>query len=191
MPEIAGAQAWLVRHPELVARLRAGIHMDMVGGLLATRRTWSPQPSSARWWRPRRAMRSTAAFSDGARDGSLAVREAVAQAVEMRLAAQVPRAAPAADADRRVPVGSAEIRGPLGVYYYDHLEEHTGGGGADVTSAAADGELVAYEALNLADGTRSIGEIRDVLTGRYGPLAAGELSAWFDRLARAGVVSFR
>ncbi len=37
-PEIAGSQAWLVRHPEIVKRLAAGIHMDMVGGLLATTR---------------------------------------------------------------------------------------------------------------------------------------------------------
>jgi len=35
-PEIAGSQAWLVRHPEIVRRLVAGIHMDMVGGVLAT-----------------------------------------------------------------------------------------------------------------------------------------------------------
>jgi aminopeptidase YwaD len=35
-PEIAGSQAWLVRHPEVVKRLVAGIHMDMVGGVLAT-----------------------------------------------------------------------------------------------------------------------------------------------------------
>lgn len=32
VPEIAGSQAWLVRHPELAARMRAGIHLDMVGG---------------------------------------------------------------------------------------------------------------------------------------------------------------
>ena len=35
-PEIAGSQAWLIRHPEIVKLLVAGIHMDMVGGLLAT-----------------------------------------------------------------------------------------------------------------------------------------------------------
>jgi hypothetical protein len=35
-PEIAGSQAWLVRHPELPKRIAAGIHMDMVGGLLST-----------------------------------------------------------------------------------------------------------------------------------------------------------
>ncbi|HEY7114103.1 MAG TPA: DUF4910 domain-containing protein, partial [Thermoanaerobaculia bacterium] len=36
LPEIAGSQAYLVRHPEIVKRLAAGIHMDMVGGLIAT-----------------------------------------------------------------------------------------------------------------------------------------------------------
>jgi hypothetical protein len=36
LPEIAGSQAYLVRHPEVARRLAAGIHMDMVGGLLAT-----------------------------------------------------------------------------------------------------------------------------------------------------------
>jgi hypothetical protein len=36
LPEIAGSQAYLVRHPEQVQRFVAGIHMDMVGGLLAT-----------------------------------------------------------------------------------------------------------------------------------------------------------
>ena len=35
VPEIAGSQAWLIGHPELAARLRAGIHMDMVGGRFA------------------------------------------------------------------------------------------------------------------------------------------------------------
>lgn len=36
LPEIAGSQAYLVRHPEIAGRLVAGIHMDMVGGLLST-----------------------------------------------------------------------------------------------------------------------------------------------------------
>lgn len=37
-PEIAGSEAWLVRHPEIGKTLVAGIHMDMVGGVLATTR---------------------------------------------------------------------------------------------------------------------------------------------------------
>ncbi|MBI2072979.1 MAG: DUF4910 domain-containing protein [Gemmatimonadetes bacterium] len=37
-PEIAGTLAYLVSRPEVTGRLRAGIHMDMVGGLLGTTR---------------------------------------------------------------------------------------------------------------------------------------------------------
>ncbi|MFY9550265.1 MAG: DUF4910 domain-containing protein, partial [Thermoanaerobaculia bacterium] len=36
LPEITGSQAYLVRHPEIVKRLVAGVHMDMVGGLPET-----------------------------------------------------------------------------------------------------------------------------------------------------------
>ncbi|MEX1245479.1 MAG: DUF4910 domain-containing protein [Thermoanaerobaculia bacterium] len=36
VPEIAGSQVYLIRHPEVAKRLVAGVHMDMVGGLLAT-----------------------------------------------------------------------------------------------------------------------------------------------------------
>jgi aminopeptidase YwaD len=38
LPEITGSQVYLVRHPEIVGRLIAGVHMDMVGGLLSTTR---------------------------------------------------------------------------------------------------------------------------------------------------------
>ncbi|MFQ5790219.1 MAG: DUF4910 domain-containing protein, partial [Acidobacteriota bacterium] len=38
-PEIAGTYAFLSRHPEIVARLKAGIHMDMVGGIPPTTRS--------------------------------------------------------------------------------------------------------------------------------------------------------
>jgi hypothetical protein len=34
VPEIAGSEVWLVRHPEEVPRIVAGVHMDMVGGRL-------------------------------------------------------------------------------------------------------------------------------------------------------------
>src|SRR5689334_5622115 len=32
LPEISGSQAWLISHPDLARNLRAGIHLDMVGG---------------------------------------------------------------------------------------------------------------------------------------------------------------
>jgi hypothetical protein len=38
-PEIAGTYAWLARHPEIARRLRAGIHLDMVGGIPQTNKS--------------------------------------------------------------------------------------------------------------------------------------------------------
>lgn len=38
VPEIAGSQAYLVRNRELARRMVAGVHLDMVGGLLPTTR---------------------------------------------------------------------------------------------------------------------------------------------------------
>ena len=52
-------------------------------------------------------------------------------------------------------------------------------------------EVLAYEALNLVDGKRSVGDIRDLLTGRYTPVPLAEVAEWLDLLARAGVVKFR
>ena len=61
----------------------------------------------------------------------------------------------------------------------------------DTTTMPSDSDLMAYEALNLADGRRSVAEIRDVLTGRYSPLPIAFVWAHFDRLARAGIVSWK
>jgi aminopeptidase YwaD len=345
LPEIAGSEAWLARHPEIAPRIVGGIHMDMVGGLLATThgtfhlsRTAETLPhvlndigraffdqvvaassrhaerggdpfagfvtpgasremflgdiralelgsdhevfQAAGWGVPMlyfhdwpdvtihtskdqpenldatklgrvaylgagiaytlaalpdseaprllalaRASaeqqlaraRLRAVLSDDPRDGVLGLREALAEASENLVsltrrwpstagaardlltrfkteAAPVPPGLPGRDA--RVPVRSPQIRGPLDVYYYDHVTEALAARGQadavpnDVTALGGDGALVAYEAFNLADSRRSVAEIRDVLTGRYEPVALAAVSAYFDRLARAGVVTF-
>ena len=339
LPEIAGSQAWLVRNPEIAKRLVAGIHMDMVGGLLATTRgtfhlsrtaeslphaanaiaqaffddvvavssryaerggdpraglafppgsretflgdvrglelgsdhevfeessfgvpmlyfhdwpdvtihTNKDQPENldatklgrvaylgagvaytlaalpdAEAGRLAAAVRADAeariararlrsAVAEDASDGALFEREAqrtslealrsvarlwpaaapVARDAEARLAPAPPQ--PALPRDARVPVRSPDVRGPLGVYYYDHLVE-TLGPDADVSPALerrANGGVLFYELLNLVDGKRSVAEIRDILTGRYEPIPLGEVSGALDLLARARVVSWR
>jgi hypothetical protein len=338
-PEIAGAQAWLARHPDIAGRIVAGIHMDMVGGLLGTTRgtfhlsrsagslphvvndvaraffdevvaasarhaerggdphagfvapggsrepflgdfrpvemgsdhdvyqaagwgvpmvyfhDWPdvtihtnkdqpgnldatklgrvaymgagiaytlaalPDTEAAKLVALTRASaeqalaqaRLRAALGEDSRDGALAVREATAEAIATleSLRALWPGTAPAvrdlearfaAEAgrvrirggDARVPVRSGDVRGPLDLYYYDHLTERgVEAQAADATASPGDAELIAYEALNLTDGERSVSEIRDVLTGRYEPVPLAFLSAHFDRLARAGVVSWK
>jgi len=103
------------------------------------------------------------------------------------------RSAPASTADVRVPVRNPEIRGPLDLYYYDHLHQ-TLGLDADLDVPLLhrdDGAVLAYEALNLADGVRNIGDIRDVLTGRYAPVAVSDVAGWFELLERAKVVELK
>jgi hypothetical protein len=99
---------------------------------------------------------------------------------------------PPANADRRVPVRNPEVRGPLGVYYYDHLTEVLGPDANRDTALErrADGDVLAYELLNLVDGKRTVSEIRDVLSGRYSPIPVAEIAEYLDVLARADVVHF-
>jgi hypothetical protein len=330
LPEIAGSQAYLARHPEIVARLVAGVHMDMVGGLLSTThgtfhlsRTAESLPhvvnaiaqawfdhvvrASARYAEGRGDAASGLVFPPGSReaflgdvrplelgsdhevfeaagfgvpmvyfhdypdvtihtqkdvpenldatklgrvaymgagiayslaalpeseqermydlafadaavrvaraptavDPGLAIREGVAtsiaelesvarlwpstaDAVAEEIAELRAELAPAArPADPRVPVRNPEIRGPLDVYYYDYFQHpHRDGVDPAKTALAAreDGGLLAYEALNLADGKRSISEIRDALAGRYAPVPLSAVAEYFEMLARAGAV---
>jgi aminopeptidase YwaD len=93
--------------------------------------------------------------------------------------------------DARIPERTPAVRGPLEVYYYNHLTAVLGDPLVPPPALEKRDEVLAYEALNLVDGKRSVDEIRDVLTGRYTPVPLAEVSAWIDLLARAGVVRFR
>jgi hypothetical protein len=104
-----------------------------------------------------------------------------------------PEVAAETPGDPRVPSRSAEIVGPLGVYYFDYLEQQLGEGAAGriALSKRDGGDVLGWEAFNLADSRRSVSEIRDVLTGRYAPVPLSEVSEYFDLLARAKAVTFR
>ena len=53
-----------------------------------------------------------------------------------------------------------------------------------------EGEVASYgyEALNLVDGRRSVGEIRDELTATLGAVPVEEVAEYLDVLARLGVL---
>jgi aminopeptidase YwaD len=337
LPEIAGSQAYLIRHPEVAKRLVGGIHMDMVGGLLSTTKgtfhlslTAASLPHvvnhiARAWFEP--LVRASARYAEGGGDpyagfvwppGSREVflgdirplemgsdhevfeeasfrvplvyfhdwpdvtihtnkdqpenldptklgrvaylgagiawtlaalpdseapqllrltaaqglgrvaaakarastspdaplfeREAVEQGIETlrslaalfpstaatvreeerRLAAMRPAPGAARASDIRVPVRSPEVRGPLDVYYYDHIGETIGPMTSPPPLARRDhGDVLAYEALNLVDGRRTVSEIRDILTGRYSAVAIRDVSEYFDLLARAKVISWK
>jgi aminopeptidase YwaD len=157
------------------------------------------------------ARRAALVHGWSAEDARLAEREAVAVGVEglasisalwpgtlaevrrvsAALAASMPRAVrPAGARDARVPERVPAVRGPIDIYYYDHLEATLGASAGPAALDKRDGVL-SYEALNLVDGKRSVSDIRDVLAGRYAPAPLAEVTEWFDLLAKAGVVRFR
>jgi hypothetical protein len=339
LPEIAGSQAYLVRHPEVVRRLAAGIHMDMVGGLLATTkgtfhlsrsaaslphavndvaRAWfehvvrastqfaerGGDPYAGLVWPPgsrevflgdvrplemgsdhevfeeasfhvpmvyfhdwpdvtihtnkdqpenldptklgrvaylgagiawtlaalpdseaprllalvgaragERIAQARARSAGDPADAGFFEREAVQEGLETlrtvailfpsvgpdardaqeRLAKMLPAGVVSSARDSRVPVRSPDVRGPLGVYYYDHLAEVLGAGAKTATALTERprGDVLAFEALNLVDGKRTVSDIRDVLTGRYEPVPAGEVAEYLELLGRARVIRWR
>jgi aminopeptidase YwaD len=152
------------------------------------------------------------------RDGALAVREAVTEAesklaslaarwpstsaavrdLSARLKTEATPVSASAAGDARVPARNPEIRGPLGVYYYDHFSESLASKGVSVASLppvpaleSGNAEVLEFEALNLADGRRSISEIRDLLSGRYSPIPLAFVAAHFERWAQAGIVTLK
>jgi hypothetical protein len=144
---------------------------------------------------PDAALRLRAAAESGARALETAAalwpsaaREANAAAARLR--SQAPSAP--APSDRRVPVRNPDIVGPLNVYYYDYFADIRGADFTKIALASADGgDVLAYEALNMADGRRTVSEIRDALAGLYAPVPLPAISEYFDLLAKANVVTIR
>jgi hypothetical protein len=116
------------------------------------------------------------------------VRDAEARLESMRPAAVAPGAR-----DNRVPVRSPDVRGPLGVYYYDHLSEVLGAsvGTTTALSEREHGDVLAWETLNLVDGKRTVSDIRDVLTGRCEVVPVKEVAEYLVLLGRAKVITWR
>lgn len=141
-------------------------------------------PSAARFGRvPPALLAEAAAFVDGL--------EAVATGGTE--AAPGPADA-AAGAAATVLERTGEPVGPLSVFGYDWLLDHLDRAGLprpallDRASLWGSGGELAYEALNLVDGTRTVAEIAAALAAVYGPLPAAEVADYLDVLRSLGVV---
>jgi hypothetical protein len=146
---------------------------------------------------PDAALRVRAAAESGARalETVAALWPSVARdanAAAARLRRDAPPAPAAATTDRRVPARNPQIVGPLNVYYYDYFADIPGADFSKIALASVDGgDVLAYEALNLADGRRTVSEIRDAVSGLYTPVPLAAIAEYFDLLAKAGVVTLR
>jgi hypothetical protein len=88
---------------------------------------------------------------------------------------------------------AAGVRGPIDVYYFDLLTENLGPDAPRSASllSRANGDVLAFEALNLADGRRTVSDVRDTLSALYGAVPLAQVSEYFDLLARGRAVAWR
>ena len=93
---------------------------------------------------------------------------------------------------RLVPVRADSIRGPVHLFRAEYgnawIRAKTGVDPRTLKLASR-GHYVLYEALNFADGKRSLQEIRDAVSAEYGPVDGADLEEYFRLLERAGVLT--
>jgi aminopeptidase YwaD len=87
-------------------------------------------------------------------------------------------------------------QGPMNGFGYSWFDDHLARSGLTRPRLLARepiGEVASYgyEALNLVDDRRSVGEIRDELSATLGPVPLEEVAEYLDVLARLGVIERR
>jgi aminopeptidase YwaD len=91
---------------------------------------------------------------------------------------------------RRAP----EPKGPMGGFGYDYFQDRTGQQGIAAPALLkreglwGGGGEYAYEALNLVDGRRTVGQIRDALAAIYGPVPLPEVTEYLEDLEKIGIL---
>jgi aminopeptidase YwaD len=89
---------------------------------------------------------------------------------------------------------AAQPRGPLTVFGYDYFLEHAKAAGLgpvkllDFQGAWGGGEEYAYEALNFADGHRSVRQIADEVSAEYGPVSPQLVAEYLEALKKIGIL---
>jgi hypothetical protein len=106
-----------------------------------------------------------------------------------------PAASPAANAEAAVVYRrAADPKGAMGGFGYDYFQDHIA-----MKKIAAPALLkregfwgaggdYAYEALNLVDGRRTVGDVRDALAAIYGPLPLAEVIEYLGDMEKIGVL---
>jgi aminopeptidase YwaD len=87
---------------------------------------------------------------------------------------------------------NAAVSGPMIVFGYDYLGDHTHGrappGLLSFDGARGTGADYAYEVLNFVDGKRSARQIRDMASAEFGPVSIELVTEYLRALEAAGVV---
>ncbi|HKQ57997.1 MAG TPA: DUF4910 domain-containing protein [Candidatus Eisenbacteria bacterium] len=89
------------------------------------------------------------------------------------------------------------VRGPMGVFGYDYLQDHLGRAATDSLKLLAQRGLrggggdYAYEVLNLVDGRRTAQAIRDDVSAIYGPVPLEPVVEYLRALETIGILRRR
>jgi hypothetical protein len=89
---------------------------------------------------------------------------------------------------------SPEPKGPMGGFGYDYFQDHIEQKGIAAPALLkreglwGGGDEYAYEALNLVDGRRTVGQIRDALAAIYGPVPLPEVTEYLEDLEKIGIL---
>ncbi len=90
-----------------------------------------------------------------------------------------------------------EIKGPMTAFGYGYLEDKLGSEKSKALRFPkhhgfwAEAGVYSYEALNFVDGLRTVREIRDLLSGAYGPVPEDMIQEYFAALESIGVIRKR
>src|SRR5262249_5733251 len=85
------------------------------------------------------------------------------------------------------------VAGPMNVYYYDYVADRAEPADLSIVKKIGSmphGDVLLYEILNLVDGKRDIGEIKDYLVAAYEDVPIEYVSDYLKLLNKVGVVDF-
>jgi hypothetical protein len=87
---------------------------------------------------------------------------------------------------------NAGVAGPMVVFGYDYLADHTKGHAPpkllDYSGLRGNGDEYGYEVLNFVNGKRTAREIRDAVSAEYGPVDVALVTEYLRALESAGVI---
>jgi len=182
---IAAASGWyLANYPTGDSALSAAVLPDRLERAAETARRVAAGGDADLLWRHFRAFEDAVETSFG--------RLGVIPSHEGRfldgLAPRVAPALPSGPVYRRI-----RFEGPMDGFGYSWFDDHLAQAHLPrprLLARQPDGEGAAfgYEALNLVDGRRSVGEIRDALAATVGAAPVEEVAEYLDTLARLGVI---
>jgi hypothetical protein len=107
-----------------------------------------------------------------------------------QFAGVIPSPEPAAKATAKTFIRNPDVKGPMTVFSYNYLDDHYGAEKAEalLLRKNPNSGVYEYEALNFVDGRRTAQEIRDLLTGAYGPVSLDAVTQYLEALESIGVI---